>query len=108
MAKAELRRDGNPVLEMVRSVAPDTDEVQFNDALTQNLRRGRFLLLIVGGGIREGVEANSEYLQVHAGLHFSLGLVELPIYALPDGSRLVAPRVLARTLVVTRTVVALP
>jgi hypothetical protein len=103
-----LKRDGNPLLEMVRAVDPTVDEIQFNDALTANLRRGRFLLLIVGDGIREGVEAIAEYLQMHAGLHFSLGLVELPIYIMPNGDRLVAPRVLARTTVVTRTVVALP
>jgi hypothetical protein len=103
-----LKRDGNPLLEMVRAVDPDVDERQFNDALTANLRRGRFLLLIVGDGIREGVEAITEYLQTHAGLHFSLGLVELPIYLMPNGDRLVAPRVLARTAIVTRNVVALP
>jgi hypothetical protein len=103
-----LRRNGNPLLEMVREVNPTVDEIQFNDALTVNLRRGRFLLLIVGDGIREGVEAIAEYLQVHAGLHFSLGLVELPIYVMPDGSRLVTPRVLAKTMIVTRDVVALP
>lgn len=103
-----LKRDGNLLLEMVRAVDPHVDERQFNDALTANLRRGRFLLLIVGDGIREGVEAIAEYLQVHAGLHFSLGLVELPIYIMPNGDRLVAPRVLARTAVATRNVVALP
>ena len=47
-----LKRDGNPLLEMVRKVDPEVDEIQFNDALTANLRRGRFLLLIVGDGIR--------------------------------------------------------
>src|SRR5438270_5314743 len=78
------------------------------NALTANLRRGRFLLLIVGDGIREGVEAIAEYLQLHAGLHFSLGLIELPIYVMPNGDRLVAPRVLARTAVITRNVVAVP
>jgi len=93
---------------MVRAVDPEVDEQQFNDALTANLRRGRFLLLIVGDGIREGVEAIAEYLQLHAGLHFSLGLVELPIYVMPNGDRLVAPRVLARTALVTRNVVAVP
>ena len=103
-----LKRDGNPLLDMVRAVDPAVDEQQFNDALTANLRRGRFLLLIVGDGIREGVEAIAEYLQLHAGLHFSLGLVELPIYVMPNGDRLVAPRVLARTALVTRNVVAVP
>jgi hypothetical protein len=103
-----LKRDGNSLLDMVLKVDPEVDERQFNDALTANLRRGRFLLLIVGDGIREGVETIAEYLRLHAGLHFSLGLVELPIYILPNGDRLVAPRVLARTAIVTRNVVAVP
>jgi hypothetical protein len=104
-----LRRDGNPILELVRQASDQPiDEIQFNDALTANLRRGRFLLLIVGDGIREGTEAIVEYLQAHAGLHFSLGLVELPIYLMPNGDRLVAPRVLARTAIIRRNVVALP
>jgi len=103
-----LGQQGNPLLEIVRRNYPAVDETAFNDALTANLRRGRFLLLIVGDGIREGVEAIAEYLQMHAGLRFSLGLIELPVYAMPDGSRLVTPRVLARTLTVAREVVALP
>lgn len=102
------KRIGNPLLEMVRAVDARVDEAQFSDALTANLRRGRFLLLIVGDGIREGVEAIAEYLQAHAGLHFTLGLVELPVYAMPNGDRLVAPRVLARTMLITRNVVAVP
>ena len=80
-----LKRDGNPLLDIVRKVDPEIDEREFNDALTKNLRRGRFLLLIVGNGIREGVEAIAEYLRLHAGLRFSLGLVELPIYCMPNG-----------------------
>ena len=103
-----LKRDGNPLLDMVRAVEREIDEQQFNDALTANLRRGRFLLLIVGDGIREGVEAIAEYLQLHAGLHFSLGLVELPIYVMPNGDRLVVPRVVARTHLIARNVVAVP
>lgn len=103
-----LGRQGNVVLDLVRAADPSVDEIAFNDALSLNLRRGRFLLLIVGDGIREGVEAIAEYLQRHAGLHFSLGLVEMPVYVMPDGSRLVVPRVLARTATVTRHVVAVP
>ncbi|MFZ5719299.1 MAG: hypothetical protein ACOY5Y_07525 [Pseudomonadota bacterium] len=101
-------RGPSALLDIVRAADPAVDEVEFNDNLTANLRRGRFLLLLVGDGIRERVEAIAEYLQAHAGLHFSLGLVELPIYELPDGGRIVAPRVLAHTHVITRTVVALP
>jgi hypothetical protein len=65
--------------------------------------------LIVGDGIREGVEAIAEYLQSHVALHFTLGLVEMPVYVLPnDIGRLVVPRVLAHTAVITRNVVVLP
>jgi hypothetical protein len=66
------------------------------------------LLLILGDGVREDVEAIASYLQAHAGLHFTFGLVEFPIYRLPSGERLVAPRVVARTMSVLRTVVAAP
>lgn len=103
-----LKSKDNALLERVRAVDPNVDEINFNDNLTRNLRRGRFLLLIVGDGIREGVEAISEYLQRHAGLHFSLGLIEMPFYRMPNGDKIVAPRILARTHVVTRSVVELP
>ena len=105
------RLGGSPsaLLDIVRAAAPDVDEIEFSDNLTSNLSRGRFLLLLVGDGIRERVEAIAEYLQAHAGLHFSMGLVELPIYELPNGGgRIVSPRVLAHTHIITRTVVALP
>ena len=103
-----LKRPGNPLLDMVRAAGHAVEETAFNDAVTFNLRRGRFLLLIVGDGIREGVEAIAEYLQAHAGLHFSFGLIELPIYLAPDGQKFVVPRVLARTVTISREVVALP
>lgn len=98
----------DPVLSLVRDAGHDVNEIEFNDNLTINLRRGRFLLLIVGDGIREGVEAIAEYLQAHAGLHFSLGLVELPIFTMPNGGRLVTPRVLVRTTNIIRNIVAVP
>ena len=102
------RRTGKTVVEMIRDAGNVIDEIGFTDALTLNLRRGRFLLLIVGDGIREGVEAIAEYLQGQAGLQFTLGLIEMPIYAMPNGGRLVTPRVLARTTLIAREVVAMP
>jgi len=107
-ASRRLGRTGNVLLELVRAAGHQVNEPDFNDALTANLRRGRFLLLIVGDGIREGVEAITEYLQIHAGLHFTLGLVELPIYRAPNGDLLIVPRILARTELITREVVSVP
>lgn len=107
-ASRRLQRKGNVLFDLVREAGHNADEADFNDALTANLRRGRFLLLIVGDGIRQGVEAITEYLQLHAGLHFTLGLVELPIFLTPDGSKIVVPRILARTEALVRSVVLVP
>lgn len=101
-------RSGDVLLDILVEAGSEVDEIALNDSITANLRRGRFLLLIVGDGIREGVEAIAEYLQGNVGLHFTLGLVEVPIFLLPSGERLMMPRVLARTTLISRTVVSAP
>jgi hypothetical protein len=85
--------------------AAGIDEAGFVDAVSRNLRLGRMLLLIVGDGIREGVESLSGFLQLHAGFHFTLGIVEMPVFRLPHGGLIVQPRVLARTVNIERGIV---
>ncbi|MCP5356189.1 MAG: hypothetical protein H6903_13460 [Rhodobacteraceae bacterium] len=108
IAREAAKRGAPSLFERIRLVAPDTDEAAFHDALSGNLARGRCLLLIVGDGIRDGVEAIFEHLRSQALLHFSFGLVEIPMFELPDGGRLVVPRVLARTAIDVRRVIELP
>jgi hypothetical protein len=92
----------------VMGIRPDSpDAGRFFDTVTQSLRRGDFLLMIVGDGIREGVGAITEFLDGHASLHFTFGLVEMAIFRLPDGSQLVQPRVLAQSTIFKRIVVDL-
>ena len=81
-----------------------TEEARFFDSVTQSLRRGDFLLLIVGDGIREGVGAITDFLDGHASLHFTFGLVEMAIFRLPDGTQLVQPRLLAQSSILKRIV----
>ncbi|MFT3810526.1 MAG: hypothetical protein QM698_11460 [Micropepsaceae bacterium] len=84
----------------------DGDEAGFIDAVSRSLRLGRFLLLIAGDGIQEGAEQLADFLQRHVGLHFTLGLVELGLWRHPsDGSILVQPRVLAKTVQIERAVI---
>lgn len=97
--------NGFNLFEHVRAFHPDVDETTFVDAVTRFLRAGRIALLVIGDGIREGVEAIAEYLTDHAGLHFTFGLVELPVFELGDGRRIVIPRVPAKTMIVNRVVV---
>jgi hypothetical protein len=61
----------------------DLDEAQFVDAVERRLRTGRLLILIIGDGIQEGVEALTEHLQMHAGIHAGMALVDLSIWSDP-------------------------
>ena len=100
------KRDG--IIETVQRSATDFAESSFYDTATRNLLRGNFLLIIAGNGIRENVSEIAEYLQSTPNLHFSLALVELAVYRCPsDGpfSLLIQPRVVTRTLQLTRAVV---
>ncbi len=93
-------------LAQVVGYEPDSvEEARFFDSVTQSLRRGDFLLLIVGDGIREGVGAITDFLDGHASLHFTFGLVEMAIFRMKDGTQLVQPRVLAQSTILKRIVV---
>jgi hypothetical protein len=85
----------------------DLEEQSFIDVVTRNLRLGRVLLLLVGDGIREGVETLTEYLQLHAGFHFTLAIVEIATFKLPTQGFIIQPRVLARTVNIERGIVRL-
>ena len=87
------------------SAKAEIDEASFHDAVSRNLRFGRFLLLIVGHGIREEVESMTEFLQQYAGFHFTLAIVELKLFDGPNGGCIVQPRVLARTTNIERGIV---
>ena len=67
-----LKRKGNVLYELIREHAPEVNEAEFVDNVTRHLRRGEFLLLIVGDGIREDVENIVDFVQRHSGLHFNL------------------------------------
>ena len=100
-----LRRKGNAPYKLVHEQAPDIEEAKFVDNVSRHLKRGEFLLLIIGDGIREGVENIVQFVQSYSGLHFKLALVEAALYRDTGGRIIVQPRVLARTKIVHRVVV---
>jgi hypothetical protein len=79
----------------------------FIDNISKNLKRGRFLLLIVGDGIRESVEDMVEYLSQTPQLYFTLALVELQVYRLnqSENSLVIIPQLVTRTKEITRAIV---
>lgn len=85
-----------------------SEEAGIVDTVSRNLETGRFLLLVVGDGIRESVEAMAEFLASTPRLHFTLALVELELYDMSDsmdGRLLIIPHVVAKTKEITRAVV---
>lgn len=76
------------------------------DNIYRNMKRGRFLLLIVGDGIRESVEDMVNFLNKYPTLSFTLGFIELQVYDFKkDNSKLVIPHVISRTKIIERTIV---
>lgn len=101
---AALRSEGNRLFNLVRERHPELTEHTWVDQVSRNLAQGRFLLLVAGDGIREGVVAITEQLQRGVGLRFHFGLVEVAVFV-KGGLTILQPRLLARTFTVERSVV---
>jgi len=99
-------KKGNVLFDLVKDVAPETQEAEFVDEISKTLSKGRFLLLILGDGIREGAAAIANFLEDVGQLEFTFGMVELALYRTPDSKLLVQPRVLAKTVIFKRLVIS--
>jgi hypothetical protein len=111
LQRAVHDRIGKKLYDLVRENRKDAEELDestFNDSVSRNLKRGRFLLLIVGEGIRESVELIADFLQQHAHLNFTFALVEMGVFQLPKEigeGFLVHPRLVTRTVEMERAVI---
>jgi hypothetical protein len=101
----EALKNPNAKLWDVVAEESDLDEAQFVDAVERRLNTSRFMVLIIGDGIQEGVEALTSYLQLHAGLHVGVALVDLSIWQGFDQALLIVPRIPLRTVLVERGIV---
>ena len=94
--------------DVVRAACPDSvaAEAAFIDQTTRDLRNGRFLLLIVGDGIRDGLDRMLDALHHQSRLHFTFGLVELRLFRMPDDKGILAvPSVVCQSTEIERAVV---
>jgi len=102
--------DRNILFELARNSFAGLTEASFVDHVAQNLKAGRFLLVIAGDGIKEGTERIGEYLKAQPGLAFGFGMIEVAAYSWFDAStgrtrRILHPRVLARSIAIERHVI---
>ncbi|MDX8405523.1 MAG: hypothetical protein R8K50_05155 [Mariprofundus sp.] len=102
---ATTKQRGNVPFDLVKKLYPDLPEHKFVDDAYASMRAGRFLLLIVGDGIREDVGAIAELINRNAASGFSFGLVEVALYGLDDGGLIVQPRTIAKSKIIERSVV---
>lgn len=93
------------LFEIVQDFHPEIEESIFIDNVQKNLSKGRFLLAIIGDGIRENMEELADYIHRNGNLNFTLALIEIPIYKNPDGQEIIiTPRILAKTKEIERII----
>lgn len=91
--------------DLVRDQPEVLTEVDFCDAVSANLMRGRMIVLVVGDGVRRETESLAGVLQQHAGSHFTFALVELAVYRADNSDLFVVPSILAKTVMIERGIV---
>lgn len=81
------------------------NEATFIDITDKNIKNARFLLMIVGDGIREGVERIADFLNETPNMQYRLALCELEVYDLGNDTRLVVPQLTTKTKIVDRGII---
>ena len=103
------KQEEKSLFEIFQQDDSDIEEVDFIDNVQKNLKRGRFLLLIIGDGIRENMEEMVKYIRRSENIHFTLGLIELPVFKkIEEDEYLVTPRILAKTKEIERVIHIIP
>ena len=104
----DLGRPTPPSLHaLIADEAEALDEPQFIQAVSQNLKRGRMLVIAAGDGVRAEAEALADLLQSHAGARFTFALVAIELFKADDGAILAVPRSVAKTQLIERGVVSI-
>jgi hypothetical protein len=92
--------------ECVKSYNAELPESQFIDAVQKSLSNGRFLLLVVGDGVRQGAADIKDFLTRNASMEFTFAMIEMVISRMTNGAFLIQPRVLQKTEIIERHVIS--
>lgn len=84
------------------------EEQDFVDSVSRNLARGKFLLLIVGDGIKEGAQGITEFLSNSAHLNFTLSMIELSVYKSAEIGRIIIPKTIVKTKEISKFTIEIP
>ena len=89
------------------AVAPDIDEAEWIDRVSDQMSAGEIVLLIVGDGIDSRAENLAETVAGRPDMMFRLALVELRVYSFDDQRYLIMPSTMAKTTEIQRATVRL-
>lgn len=80
-----------------------SDEARLNDRINRNLKSASFLLMIIGDGIRTGVQQLADFLNDNVSMSFNLALAEMEVYQ-RGADTIVIPNLVTKTTVIERSV----
>ncbi len=105
-----LKSKGNQLYEICKNQHEELviSEADFIDSVSRNLSKGRFLLLIVGDGIKEGAIGITEFLSNTAHMNFSFGMIELNVYEAENLGTLILPKTIVKTVEVQKISIDAP
>jgi len=106
----KLNRKGNTLYEIIKENTNELliNEADFVDNVSRNLSRGKFLLIIIGDGIKEGAMNIANYLSSSAHLNFMFGMIELTLFQIDEKTRVVIPRTIVKTKEIQKFNIELP
>ena len=79
------------------------DEGKLIDNINKNLENASFLLMVIGDGIRSGVQQLADFLNDNTAMSFQLALAEMEIYKY-CGGLIIIPNLVTKTTVIERFV----
>lgn len=80
-----------------------SEEASLVDSINDSLSKASFLLMIVGDGIRSGVQQLAEFLNDNTSMSFALALTELEVYQSGE-SIIVIPNLITKTTIIERRI----
>jgi hypothetical protein len=95
----------NPLYEHARSFAPDLEEVQFVEGVSESLSSAEFQLIIAGDGIRSDLQVVTSHLNSFGTSAARLSLLEIQLWRDGVGRIVVVPTVPLRTEVIEQRVI---
>lgn len=102
------KQNSKGVLELIQTgFDPDSEEMPTEENISDNLRLGRFLILVVSDHIHHSLIKMLKYANNFPHLATNVGLIELHCYKAPNHQDeiIVVPSIIAKTEIVERSIV---